>query len=383
MARSQLEQQRRGYSLWVSRQFVFGLTTALLANQPRYEVIKAPGTLPIDSGRVWKGAAVYFEPREEGFWHVMRAYYPDAQFQAVTPPAGGEPMYYTGFVSREQLAKRQGLDVTYTVRGAEVEGRSHTVTESVWRADAGPGQYPHEVRIEGALHFPVYGEYELLLADQPALVDAVVELDGRIVLGAGRTRTWIAPAAGLHTLSIRGTVDGPDGVIRVLWRPPGGEFEPIAFSRLYRGTVRPIGLAGRFFEGLDADRAAASAHVTPAMDIFYYDPVIPEPYTASWDGTLNVDDLGLHKFRVDAGGPGKVALFIDGVQIVPEPRDANSPSEAALYLWVGEHNMRVEYRPEAPPSEFEIMWAPPDRPFGPVPVESMTPAPEHMLRVVE
>ena len=42
MARSQIEQQRRGYSLWVSRQFLLGITGSLLADHPRIELLKVP-----------------------------------------------------------------------------------------------------------------------------------------------------------------------------------------------------------------------------------------------------------------------------------------------------------------------------------------------------
>ena len=67
MARSQIERQRLGYSLWVSRQFLFGLTSTLIANHPRVEVLKAPETLPLDSLLVWRGAAAYFRAARKRF----------------------------------------------------------------------------------------------------------------------------------------------------------------------------------------------------------------------------------------------------------------------------------------------------------------------------
>ena len=108
MSKSQAEQQQMGNSIWVSRQFRFSLTGELLGSGPKVEVVRPPSTLPLDSTQVWHGAAIYFEPREKGFWELARAYYPDGQFGAVTPPGGGDAMFYTAFISREQVGHDAG-----------------------------------------------------------------------------------------------------------------------------------------------------------------------------------------------------------------------------------------------------------------------------------
>ena len=384
MARDQIGQQSRGYSLWVSRQFLLSLNAALLANRPYYRVMKAPETLPLDSTQVLNGAAVYFEPRERGFWEAMRAYYSNAEYRAVTAPNGFEPLYYEAYVSREQLAELQGLDVTYTVGNAKVEGRLDTVSESVWYTDHGPDTYPYEVRLEGALHVPVYGEYEFTLDDSPLRADVTVELDGMPILGDGKTIIRVMPGVGLHTISIRRTVEGPHEFIRVLWQPPDGVLEPIPFNRLYRGSVRPLGLTGRFYAGGDAVGVPDRVQVTPTMDVFHYEPVIPEPYFAVWEGTLHVDQPGPHEFDATRVGSGSVALYIDDRLVIQEPRAEGDPEEPpSVRLTVGEHAIRVEYAPESPPSEFEILWAPLGATMQPIPVELLRPAQEHMLRIIE
>ena len=205
IARSQVERQRLGHSLWVSRQFMFSRIGNLLADYPKLHVISAPETLPLDSTMVWMGASAYFEPREKGFWEVMRAYYPDGDYQAVTAPNGGEPLFYTGFVSHEQLAERQGLDSTYFVGGTPTAGERSAVSESIWHADAGPGEFPHETRLEGALLSLPGGEYELV-SDGSA--ETVVEIDGRRVLDGEQTRRKVVLAEGLHSLSISATIQG-------------------------------------------------------------------------------------------------------------------------------------------------------------------------------
>ena len=378
IARSQVERQRLGHSLWVSRQFVFSRIGDLLADHPKVQVISAPESLPLDSTEVWMGASAYFEPREAGFWEAMRAYYPEGDYQAVTPPSGGEPLFYTGFISREQLAERQGLDATYFVDGTPSLGTRSAVTESVWHADAGPGEYPHETRLEGALLSLPGGEYELV---SEGSVETVVEIDGRQILDGDRTRRKVVLAEGLHTLSISATIEKEGDFIRVLWKPPDGKVEPIPFSNLFRDTVRPIGLAGRFYKGTEVGDVPDAMQTTPTMDLFHYIPVIPEPYVAVWEGSIKVEETGTHRFRVS--GSGQVKLFLDDYQIAQWPPTSELESEASPFIRSGEHAIRVEYRTESPPSDLEVLWASPDAALQPIPVELLTPSPEWMLRVVE
>ncbi len=379
MARSQVERQRLGYSLWVSRQFLFGLTSTLLANHPRVEVLKAPETLPLDSTLVWRGAAAYFEPRERGFWDVMKAYYPDAEFSVVTAPTGGDPMYYTGFVSRDELADRQRLDATYTVNGNEVPGRRDSVTDSTWHPDSGPEQFPYRVTLSGSLHVLEYGEYEIML-DSP---HAVVDLNGQRALDSSRTTSRVTLASGLHELSIVADIEGPDGSIRVLWQNEDGVPEPIPFSRLYRGSVRPVGLAGRFFEGDRTSGVPDSMQVTPTMDLFHYSPVIPHPYTAIWEGTLRTDTLGPHRFKVSRTHSGEISLYVNNRLVAEDPPGDNTATTGELRLTPGQNRLRIEYKSPSGPTQFEVLWAPDSGTYRPIPVELLTPAPEHMMQVVE
>ena len=379
MARSQIERQRLGYSLWVSRQFLFGLTSTLIANHPRVEVLKAPETLPLDSTLVWRGAAAYFEPRERGFWEAMRTYYPDAEYRVVTPPAGGDPMYYTGFVSRDRLADRQGLDVIYVVDGNEVPGRRDAVTNSTWHPDTGPNEYPYQVALAGSLHIPQYGEYEFML-DSPHVV---VHLNGTRVLDSTSTTARLILATGLHTLSIAADVEGPDQSIRVLWTNEDGDPEPIPFSRLYRGSVRPVGLAGRSYEGDRTSGVPDSMQITPSMDLFHYSPVIPHPYTAVWEGTVQTDMPGPHRFKVSRTHSGEIALYVNNRLVAQDPPNDDAATSGELNLAPGRNALLVEYTSPSGPTQFEVLWALGSGTYRPIPVELLTPAPEHMMQVVE
>ena len=66
-----------------------------------------------------------------------------------------------------------------------------------------------------------------------------------------------------------------------------------------------------------------------------------------------------------------------------EPAAEGIDGEGEVALLAGTHRLRVEYSPEHGPSQFEILWAVEDGEFAPIPVESLTPAAERMMLVVE
>jgi 4-amino-4-deoxy-L-arabinose transferase-like glycosyltransferase len=377
MSRHMTEQQRQGYSLWVSRQFLFGLTSTLLASQPRLEVIKAPETIPLDSTGLWRGASIYLEPRESGFYDTLREYYPDGQFMAVRAPGGGEPLYYSAVISREQLAARQGLEATYRLADGSLADQLDVTDDAVWRADQGPARLPYELVWQGSLHFQLPGEYRFRLAGD---TDAVVEIDHRTVLTSANEDVTVVPAVGLHSLSIRAMIDDPGDFISLSWQPPGEALEPVPFSNLYHGSVRPVGLAGRFFEGREEKDVPDAVHTTPATDNFYYQPVVPVPSLAVWTGSLRIEQSGVHTFQLD--GAGRVELTIDGSQVALKPAGEGS-STREVPLNAGVRHIRVEYRTNAPSSEIKVLWAPPGLPLRPIPQDLMTPAWEHLIRAVD
>ena len=381
MSKSQAEQQSQGNSIWVSRQFRFSLIGELLGSGPKVEVVKPPGTLPLDSTRVWHGAAIYFEPRERGFWELTKAYYPDGEFHAVTPPMGGEPLFYTAFVSRERLAMRQGLDVAYTVWNQPIGAKPQPLSTSAWHTLDGPEEYPYDLNITGALKVDEQGEYEFQLDGS---LDVYVELDGLRILGPEKPRSRVAPAIGMHSLKIIGRVSEPDKFARLLWRPPGGELEPIPYSHLYRGTVRPLGAVGRFFTDGDESELPDAVEIAPSMDVFNYFPVIDEPHTVTWEGMLDVEALGDHKFAVERVS-GPVKFYFENDLLAQDPPSEDVDREGEVLIGAGAYPIRVEYeaRDRGRSTMFKILWQPPGGSVAPIPVETLTPARGHTLRVIE
>ncbi len=388
IGRHMREQQARGYTLLSSRQFKFSLQIDLEGNRPAYDAIFVPQDVPIDAARVASGAAIYLEPREAGVFRLLRAYYPDAHFEEVRPPGGGEVMFYIALISREQLEQQQGLVARYILPSGEVRETVLAETEAVWFSEFAPDEIPAEIEWTGALHIREAGEYLFALevdlaGPSQGETDVEVFLDGRRILRLGSGQALgretmslrIEPAVGLHTLEVRGRVAERASALRLLWQPPDGELSPIPLGNLFNGSARPLGLAGQFHKGENQDLVDA-AQVTPFLDTFWYEPPMPEPYLAVWEGTLNVPLTG--SFEFEASGFGQVRVFIDGTLAARHPGGLNM----SLDLNAGEHAIRVEYAPQSPPSQFEVLWTPAGAPKQQIPIELLTPDPERMFRAL-
>lgn len=370
MAPHMLVQQGRGYSLYVSEQYLFGLTTTLLANNPRREIIAAPTNIPLDAASVSQGAAIYLEPREAGFYQVLKAYYPDAQFQEIRPPMGGEVLYYSAIISREQLEQAQGLIERRTLPDGTTIETTKPTTESTGFAE---GPVPFSIEWAGAVHFDQPGQYILVLEGN---TDAQVILDGGLILSSEENSVAIEPAVGLHTLEVKAQVESLDSTIRLLWRPPNGELASIPRSNLFHGDVRPIGLAGRFFQGGKTDAEADTMRITPTLDAFWFEPVLSEPYRAKWEGTLFAPEGGEYTFALEASGDLKLTLNGNFVA------ETVGQSEGKINLASGANQIVVEYFSEFPPPRFRIRWKPPRQEMQPIPVELLKPEQSMMYRIV-
>ena len=271
-------------------------------------------------------------------------------------------------------------------------------TESVWKLDAVNADAPFDVAWVGALHIRHPGEYIFALdSDSPA----TVLLDDIVILSGDRTEVKIEPSVGLHDLEVQSTVSDTDGVLRLLWRPPpvssedgvgqaqdsggsGRQLKPISSGNLYHGDVRPLGLAGRYFGGLkDAgqigDNVPNVMQITPGIGgAFWYDSAVEGPHLAVWEGTLNVPETGVYRFRFGEVH-GEIKLILNGDALI----DTRGEREAEAELFAGRHRIRLEYLTSAGSPRFEVLWTRPGEPEMRVGPEYLSPAPEYMFRVVD
>ena len=396
MARDLAERAERGYSPMVSRQFRHSLVASLFGHRFPRQTISAPTNIPLDPAQVWRGAAIYLEPRESGFYDALRAYYPSADFREVRPPVGGDVLYYSAYISREELEAAQGLVSRRIGPGGEVTEAVKKSTESAWMLEASGEDMPFDVEWTGTLHITHAGEYDFALeSDSPA----TVTLDGAVILDDDRTQVKVVPSVGLHALEVRARVEDTDGALRLLWTQPpleegeqasGDEgvekraLEPILAGNLYHGDVRPLGLAGRFFKDMEdateiGDVSPDAMQITPGVGgAFWYNSVVEGAHLAVWDGTLNVPESGLHRFRFGEVH-GEMRLNVDGETVI----DTRAGRESELELVEGRHRIRLEYQTSAGSPWFEALWTPPGQPESRIAPEYLSPDAEYMFRVVD
>ena len=396
MARDLADQAERGYSPMVSRQFRHSLVASLFGHRFPRQTIAAPANIPLNPESVWRGAAIYLEPRESGFYDTLKAYYPDADFRQIRPPVGGDVLFYSAYISREQLEAAQGLVERRTMVDGEIIEGVKRETESVWLLESDGGDAPFHVEWSGTLHIRRAGEYVFALESNSP---AVVMLDGTVILTEDRSQVKVVPAVGLHALEVRARVEDTEGALRLLWRqpppqedeqPPEDEdserrdLEPISAGNLYHGDVRPVGLVGRFFDAVgDAaeigDAVPYAAQVTPGVGgAFWYHSVIEGRHVAVWDGTLNVPDSGLHRFRFGEVH-GEMKLNLDGETVI----DTRAVKESEVELVEGRHRVRLEYQTSVGSPWFEVLWTPPEQPESRIGPEYLSPDAEYMFRVVD
>ena len=378
IARDMVRRRVDGYGLLISRQFLHNPTILLIAGDGDYQVIRVPTGVPLAPDQGSKGVSVYIEPREAGVYRLLKAYYPEGSFEEVRPPGGGEVLYHSALISRDQLEGPMGLAARYVLADGSVREGVQISTESAWPLEFESDQVPFDMEWQGALHITEPGEYLLAVALEGA-TGVEVTLDGRPVLGGERAQVRIVPGVGLHSLRVVGRVTDRAGYLRFSLQRPGEQLGPVTLERLYHGAVRPVGLAGRFYAGEVEGEVPGAMRATPAMDVFYYDPVIFEPYLAVWEGTLDVSAAGLHGFSVSGAGP--VSLFLDGRPVAQGGGDGSGIQK--LTLSAGVHSVRVEYLSRSAPSELKVLWEPPGGPLSSVPIERLSPSGEHMFRVLE
>lgn len=143
-----------------------------------------------------------------------------------------------------------------------------------------------------------------------------------------------------------------------------------------------MGLAGRFFDEDPDDydpTAPDDARASPTTDIFHYNPVLPPPYNAEWEGTLTVALPGNQTFALESSGGQTAALYIEGNLIASVPPTGETAARGEINLSAGSHRIRVERRVESGSPSFRILWAPPGIGLEPIPAGALSPAPERMF----
>ena len=94
-----------------------------------------------------------------------------------------------------------------------------------------------------------------------------------------------------------------------------------------------------------------------------------------------IETAGHHRFLVS--GAGDVRFLIDGELIARSPSQAGVDEEESVRLDEGRVPIKVEYRSFEPPSQLEVLWAPPGYGLAPIPITRLAPTTEHMFRHID
>ena len=127
------------------------------------------------------------------------------------------------------------------------------------------------------------------------------------------------------------------------------------------------------------DISPDAMQITPGVGgAFWYNSVVEGAHLAVWDGTLNVPESGLHRFRFGEVH-GEMRLNVDGETVI----DTRAGRESELELVEGRHRIRLEYQTSAGSPWFEALWTPPGQPESRIAPEYLSPDAEYMFRVVD
>ena len=348
-----------GYVPLVSRQHLFehgASVSAYGGNVPR-QLMRIPETAPISSETIWRGAAVFIEPREAGYLDVLRNYYPDAAHEQAFAPNSNLPLFYSIYIDETSIRDAEGLN------NLDTGGKVYT-TQDYW-----PTKRPGGINWIGSLHIIEPGEYTLQLQ-----TDAPIEvrLNDRTIL-SGNSSVVIIPAVGLHKLQVVGALDAMSTHLELLWRKPQNErLEPISAPHLY--NIESVGLAGRFYT---QSGELVSSYVTPSLGrVFWYDPRAETPYRAVWRGNITLPQSGVYSYRL-SNYHGELAVSIDDVEILR----SHAQNSAELEMEEGIHSIEIFYETTGN-SEFGILWTPPGHPETRLLPEVLTPLPEDTFEVL-
>ena len=376
MARSHAEQLARGYSIWTSRHYMPGMINEVVGTRADAGVVRPPHGLPLDLAGMSAGAAMYFEARERGFWELAREYYPGARLDEVRAPGGGDALYYAAFVDRGQAARVQGLRESYVFADGTVVESSATASGGFWHASRGPEEFPYELVLDGALRLGAPADLSIWLDGN---MSAEMYIDDELVFDDAMGPASVRAAAGMHSVMIRADVSGPSDYLSVIWAEAGGRAVPVGLADFYRGSVRPLGVAGRF-----APRDGGNEHraVVPSLDVFSYSPPTGGPHLGVYEGSLAVEVSGEYQFVVE-GHSGPARLYLDGALVAASPPVDGAGDSGFVRLDAGRTPLRVEHEHGGNGStRLRVLWRAPESGLVPIPPGALMPSGDGFIEVL-
>jgi 4-amino-4-deoxy-L-arabinose transferase-like glycosyltransferase len=286
-------------------------------------------------------------------------YYPDAQVDTVSDPAG-EPIFHAVRVDQADAERIFGLTGNY-YRGPDWQGQPFLtrtdrgiVFEQGWNPLPSGEEGPFSVVWSGTFFAPSPGEYGLDLHSQGR---SWVSVDGELVAGNQGAPSvdgsgGVAVAEGLHSLEVWLSADNSVGEVALYWTPPGRVPEPIPDNLLFTVPLSDQGLLGHYYRGTDWQGLPQIQEVDRVLSFRWHDvPIHGGHWGVEWQGKLLIETPGRYRFSIVTNDRGWVTI---GGQPLIQGGRSNSSGE--IELAAGEHDMVVRYVETRGYSEFRLYW---------------------------
>ena len=349
-----------GPGYWIYLQTLNAPIVRLIADrQEDFRFFMPIDHLPLKE-RVDRDIVYLFEP-----WRVavpieeFLRYYPDAQVDTVSDPAG-EPIFHAVRVNQADVERIFGLTGHY-YRGPDWQGQPFLtrtdrgiVFEDDWNPLLSGEEGSFSVVWSGTFFAPRPGEYGLDLRSQGR---SWVSVDDALVAGNRGDPTAdgsgrVTLAKGLHSLEVRLSAGEVVGGVALYWMPPAQEAEPIPDNLLLTVPLSDQGLLGRYYRGSDWQGLPEIQQVDRVLSFRWHDvPILGGPWGVEWQGKLLIETPGRYRFNIITNDRGW--LEIDGQPLI---EGGGSGSSRDIELVPGEHDIVVRYVDTRGYAEFRLYW---------------------------
>lgn len=370
IGRAALELQAQGYSVRIPPEFAGDIALLLAAHGESFTAYdpEIPVTPPVSAG----GLALIIPSTSADVLSNVTRSYPGATVVALTPAK--EP---ANVQAHAVLITQQDVEADI---GATATFGSGSFAVTIEHA-TGAVPWPASVRLDAAV--AISATLMLSEAQEAAPVSYRVSgiesgyltIDGeswpismsgtpRIVLGAGN-HSFVAQGHGKAAEELR----IEEQIVQGTWLPVPGQ-------SLESPGLPTGGLLGIYYATGDLTGQPSFAKVDQFVNSYYQTAPgnLNFPFSVRWLGSLDVTSSGTYAFLLDSTGPS--ALFVDGRSILTSGA-IGGVQVGTVFLTVGAHAMRVDYRATGSYLHCYLKWQPPGQ-AGIEPIPPSVTQPAHL-----
>lgn len=301
-------------------------------------------------------------PVHDGALELLRYYYPGGQ-EKVYPSPYDFTLFTEYRVSHAQIRQERGLNGIY--RGSDGRELKQQDGQEAFRLEqpaAGLAR-PVTARWTGSLRVPAWATYRFRMDGAAAFRLAI---DGQSVPPSG-----VQLAQGMHNLSAQAEISASNQPLTWLWqRGEHAPWNPIPGTAL-SPQAQVHGLTGTYYLTPDRSGNPYLKRVDPLLALLGADFPLSAPFSAAWQGRINLPKTGTYGFGTFSNETSSVT--IDGKRVV-ENKIPDTYQEAQTRLEAGLHRIRIDYEKKAGAyPQMILYWTPPGKNKQKVPFANLLP----------